>query len=73
MAPTKDATAFFDSVVEAANYLSNTAAPGTWRVLIVISDGEHNQRENYRLTEALRELQRTDCVFYSIVHLQKSC
>jgi len=66
MAPTRDATAFFDSVVEAARYLSNTAAPGTRRVLIVISDGEDNQSENFRLTEALRELQRTDCVFYSI-------
>jgi VWFA-related protein len=66
MAPTKEATAFFDSVVEAANYLSNTAAPGTRRVLIVISDGEDNQSEKYRLTETLRELQRTDCVFYSI-------
>jgi Ca-activated chloride channel family protein len=66
IAPTKEATAFFDSVVEAAKYLSNTAAPGTRRVLIVISDGEDNQSENYGLTDALRELQRMDCIFYSI-------
>jgi Ca-activated chloride channel family protein len=66
IAPTKEATAFFDSVVEATQYLSRTAAPGTRRVLIVISDGEDNQSENNRLTDALRELQQTDCVFYSI-------
>ncbi len=66
MTPTKEATAFFDSVVEAAHYLGNMSEPGRRRVLIVISDGEDNFSENYRLTEALRELQRTDCVFYSI-------
>jgi VWFA-related protein len=66
MSPTKEPTAFFDSVVEAARYLGNTSAPGTRRVLIVISDGEDNQSEDHRLTDALRELQRSDCVFYSI-------
>ncbi len=66
IAPTKEATAFFDSVVEAAYYLRNTAEPGTRRVLIVISDGEDNLSDNYRLDDALRELQRTDCLFYSI-------
>jgi Ca-activated chloride channel family protein len=66
MSPTKEATAFFDSVVEAAHYLGKTSEPGTRRVLIVISDGEDNQSDGYWLTDALRELQRTDCVFYSI-------
>jgi VWFA-related protein len=66
MSPTKEATAFFDSVVEAAHYLGNTSEPGTRRVLIVISDGEDNQSENYWLNDSLRELQRTECLFYSI-------
>jgi Ca-activated chloride channel homolog len=66
MAPTKEATAFFDSVVDAAHYLGNTSEPGTRRVLIVISDGEDNQSEKYWLNDSLRELQRTECLFYSI-------
>ncbi len=66
LAPTKEATAFFDAVVEAARYLGGTAKPGTRRVLVVISDGEDNQSERYKLADAIRELQRADCVFYSI-------
>jgi Ca-activated chloride channel homolog len=66
VAPTKGSTAFFDSVVEAARHLGNTADQGTRRVLIAISDGEDTSSENYRLGDALRELQRTDCLFYSI-------
>lgn len=65
LAPTKEATAFFDSVIEAAHHLGQTASPGTRRVLVVISDGEDNQSD-YRLKDALRELQRADCLFYSI-------
>jgi len=64
--PTKEQTAFFDSIVEAAHYLGNTADPGTRRVLIVISDGEDNYSERHKLADAKRELQRTDSLFYSI-------
>ena len=64
--PTKDATAFFDSVVEAAQYLGKTAEPGTRRAVVVISDGEDTVSEKYGRNDALRELQRTDCLFYSI-------
>lgn len=64
--PTKEATAFFDSVVEAARYLGSSPSPGTRRVLLVISDGEDNHSERYKHSDALRELQRTDCLFYSI-------
>jgi len=64
--PTKEATAFFDTVVEAAQYLGKTAEPGSRRVIVVISDGEDTISENYRLGDALRELQRADCLFYSI-------
>src|SRR5262245_37415196 len=38
--PTKEATAFYDTVVEAAQYLSKTAESGSRRVIVVISDGE---------------------------------
>lgn len=64
--PLKEPTAFFDSVVEAANYLDKTAASDSRRVLIVISDGEENYSKNHMLNDALREIQKKDCLFYSI-------
>ena len=66
LAPTKEATAFFDAIGTAAQYLGKNASPGARRVLVVISDGEDNQSERFRLEEALRELQRNDCLYYSI-------
>ncbi|HKX26967.1 MAG TPA: VWA domain-containing protein [Blastocatellia bacterium] len=66
MAPTKEATAFFDSVVIAARYLGRASEAGTRRVMIVISDGEDNHSESLRLTDALREVQQADCLLYSI-------
>jgi Ca-activated chloride channel family protein len=64
--PTDDSTAFFDTIVRAARYLDDTANPGVRRVLVVISDGEDTNSERFRLGDALRELQRSDCLFYSI-------
>src|SRR5215475_168104 len=66
VSPTKEATAFFDTVVEAAQYLSKTAESGARRAVVVISDGEDTMSDNYGLGDALRELQRADCLFYSI-------
>lgn len=66
LAPTKSATAFFDAIGAAAQYLGKNPTPGTRRVLIVISDGEDNQSDHFRLEEAVRELQRNDCLYYSI-------
>jgi VWFA-related protein len=64
--PLKEVTAFFDSIVEAAHYIDKTAEPGSRRVLVVISDGEENFSKKNNLTDALRELQKKDCLFYSI-------
>lgn len=66
IAPLQEPTAFFDTVVEAALYLGKNADPGSRRVLVVISDGEENFSEHYKLNDALRELQKNDCFFYSI-------
>lgn len=66
LVPTKEQTAVFDTVVKATRYLSSTSSPGTRRVIIVISDGEDNSSESFNLPQALRELQQTDCLFYSI-------
>jgi Ca-activated chloride channel family protein len=62
----KEPTAFFDSLVEAAVYLGKNADGGSRRVLVVISDGEENHSKRNSLSEALRELQKNDCLFYSI-------
>jgi Ca-activated chloride channel family protein len=64
--PTKEPTAFFDAVAEAARYLNRTAAPGAKRVVVVISDGEDMLSANHTVGDALKELQRSDCLFYSI-------
>ena len=66
LVPSKEATAFFDGVGNAAKFLGEKATPGARRVLIVISDGEDNQSDYYTLEQSLRELQRNDCIFYSI-------
>ena len=64
--PVKEPTAFFDSMVDAAVYLGKNADGGSRRVLVVISDGEENHSKRSTLNEALKELQKNDCVFYSI-------
>jgi Ca-activated chloride channel homolog len=64
--PLKEPTAFFDSVVEATHYLDKNADAGSRRVLVIISDGEENFSVHYKLDDALRELEKTDCLFYSI-------
>jgi Ca-activated chloride channel homolog len=64
--PTKEPTSFFDTVVEAARYLRRTAAPGAKRVIVVISDGEDMLSAIHTLGSALKELQQSDCLFYSI-------
>src|SRR5215470_10014455 len=64
--PTKETTAFFDTVVEASKYLSKTAESGARRAIVVISDGEDTFSEKFRRGDALRELQAADCLFYSI-------
>ena len=64
--PLKEPTAFFDTVVQAALYLGKTAEAGSRRVLVVISDGEENYSARHSLPDALRELQKNDCLFYAI-------
>lgn len=64
--PTRQATAFYDTVVEAARYLRQQAGPGTRRVVLAISDGEDNQSKRFALGSAAQEIQRNECTFYSI-------
>lgn len=66
LTPKREATAFYDTVVEAARHLRESPNPGTRKVLMVISDGEDTNSERFKLADALRELQKNDCLFYSI-------
>jgi Ca-activated chloride channel homolog len=64
--PTEDSTAFFDTVVRAANHLDDSANPNIRRVMVIISDGEDTNSERFRLLDAKRELQRADTILYAI-------
>ncbi|MBL8208253.1 MAG: VWA domain-containing protein [Blastocatellia bacterium] len=64
--PTKEGTAFFDTVGDAATYIGKTAEPGTRHVIVVISDGEDNNSDRFLLRDVSHALQRNDCLFYSI-------
>ena len=64
--PVNEPTAFFDAVVEAVDYLDKAADSGSRRVVLVISDGEENYSKQSTLSDALRDLQKNDCLFYSI-------
>ena len=66
LTPTKEGTAFFDTVGDAAKYIGKTAEPGTRHVIVVISDGEDNYSDRYLLRDVSQALQRSDCLFYSI-------
>lgn len=64
--PTEDSTAFFDTVVKAAQHISDSSNPEIRRVMIVLSDGEDTNSQRFKLGDAVHELQRAECLFYSI-------
>ncbi|MGD9629349.1 MAG: VWA domain-containing protein [Pyrinomonadaceae bacterium] len=51
--PTKQFTAFYDSVAAAAQYLARNAPSGTRRVIVVISDGEDTNSS--RIAKAIQD------------------
>jgi Ca-activated chloride channel family protein len=63
---TREATAFYDAVVDAAAYLAKHAEPGSRHVLVAITDGEDNHSDRAKFDDALAALNRDDCLFYSI-------
>lgn len=64
--PTEDSTAFHDTIVRAAQHISDTSSPEVRRVMVVLSDGEDTNSVRFKLGDSLRELQRAECLFYSI-------
>jgi Ca-activated chloride channel family protein len=63
--PTEAPTAFFDSVVLSTKMMRQTARPETMQSVIALSDGEDNQSE-HNLAKALKEVQNSATIFYSI-------
>ena len=53
ISPTKEFTAFYDSVASAAEYLRKNAPEGTRRVVVVISDGEDTNSS--RIARAIQD------------------
>jgi Ca-activated chloride channel family protein len=51
--PTKQYTAFYDTVFAAASYLQRNTPPGSRKVIVVISDGEDTNSE--RIRKAIQE------------------
>lgn len=66
LSPTREATAFYDTLVTASRYLKQNASPFSRRIQVAITDGEDNYSLDQGLDSALRELQQADCLFYSI-------
>jgi Ca-activated chloride channel family protein len=66
IAPTDESTAFFDTIVKAAQHITDSSNPDTRRVMITLSDGEDTNSVRFKLGDAARELQRAECLFYSI-------
>lgn len=64
--PTEDSTAFYDTIVRAAQHINDSSNPEVRRVMVVLSDGEDTNSVRYKLGDALTELQRSECLFYSI-------
>jgi Ca-activated chloride channel family protein len=63
--PTEGPTSFFDAVVVSADILYQSTMPGARQSEIVLSDGEDNRSES-RISDALRAVQSSDTLFYSI-------
>lgn len=64
--PTDDSTAFYDTVVKAAQYINDSSNPTTRRVIVSLSDGEDTNSQRFKLGDAVSELQRAESLFYSI-------
>lgn len=64
--PSDEATAFYDTVSAAANYIESHAQSGARRVMVILSDGEDNNSHLSELGEATRATQASNSLFYAI-------
>jgi Ca-activated chloride channel family protein len=63
--PGTSATAFYDAVAMSARLLRESALPEIRQAEVALTDGEDN-RSSSTIAEALREIQHSNSVFYSI-------
>jgi Ca-activated chloride channel family protein len=63
--PTEDATAFFDSIVLAADLLNRSTAPSSRQATVIFSDGEDN-RSDHGFSDALDAMKHSSAVVYAI-------
>jgi Ca-activated chloride channel homolog len=66
VSPTTQATAFYNSVAKAARMLREVERQDARRVMVALSDGEDNRSIDNQESDVLRELEQTNCLFYSI-------
>ncbi len=66
IAPTTQATAFYNAVAKAVRVFEETERQDARRVIVTISDGEDNRSLDHTQKDILRDLQLTNCIFYSI-------
>jgi VWFA-related protein len=66
IAPTTQATAFYNSVAKAVRVFEETENQDARRVIVALSDGEDNRSLDSTQEDILRDLQRTNSIFYSI-------
>lgn len=70
--PTKQATALYNALVQASRILRTVERPDARRVIVALTDGEDNRSIDNRLEDVLKELDLTNCLFYSINPAGKS-
>lgn len=63
--PSESATAFFDSIVKAAELQKRATAPSTRQAAVIFSDGEDN-RSDSSFSDALSAVRHSNIVVYSI-------
>jgi VWFA-related protein len=70
--PTKQATALYNALVQASRTLRMVERPDARRVIVALTDGEDNRSIENRLEDVLKEMDLTNCLFYSINPAGKS-
>lgn len=66
LSPSTQATAFYNSLAKASRMAAEMEQPEVRRVIVAITDGEDNRSLDNKFPDILRQLQLSNCLFYSI-------